>query len=162
MASGIVQLTHAFGLRVGVSNSVLFRDEQTIIYPCGSNLVLYNLERRSQKFIPGLENSNGMTAMAISPNRRYVALAEKTKECPCIAIYDLASLKRKKILRDTGLTTEEFVSIAFSPDSIYLIAQSGNPDWMLIYWQWEKTKRLAAIKTSQGNQIHQVCSQIRK
>ncbi|KAM7541122.1 hypothetical protein Aperf_G00000038958 [Anoplocephala perfoliata] len=156
MASGIVQLSRAFGLRVGVSNSILFRDEQTIIYPCGSNLVLFNLERKSQKFIPGLEKSNGMTAMAISPNRRYVALAEKTKEGPCVAIYDLASLKRKKILRGTGLSAEEFVSIAFSPDSIYLIAESGNPDWMLIYWHWEKAKRLATFKTSQGNQIYQV------
>lgn len=156
MASGIVQLTRAFGFRIGVANSVLFKDEQTIIYPCGSNLVLYNLERKSQKFIPGLEKSNGMTSMALSPNRRYVALAEKTDEGPCIVIYDLASLKRKKFLRGVGLITEEFLSVSFSPDSLYLVAQGGEPDWVLIYWQWEKTKRLATVRSSQGNQIHQV------
>ncbi|KAL5113105.1 Cilia and flagella-associated protein 57 [Taenia crassiceps] len=94
--------------------------------------------------------------MATSPNRRYVALAEKTNEGPCIVIYDLASLKRKKLLRGTGLITEEFVSISFSPDSLYLVAQGGGPDWTLIYWQWEKTKRLATVRTSQGNPIHQV------
>lgn len=156
MASGIVQLTRAFGFRTGVANSISFKDEHTVIYPCGSNLVLYNLERKSQKFIPGLEKSNGMTSMATSPNRRYVALAEKTDEGPCIVIYDLASLKRKKLLRGTGLITEEFVSISFSPDSLYLVAQGGGPDWILLYWQWEKTKRLATVRTSQGNPIHQV------
>ncbi|VDK34050.1 unnamed protein product [Taenia asiatica] len=156
MASGIVQLARAFGFRTGVANALSFKDEHTVIYPCGSNLVLYNLERKSQKFIPGLEKSNGMTSMATSPNRRYVALAEKTDEGPCIAIYDLASLKRKKLLRGTGLITEEFISISFSPDSLYLVAQGGGPDWILIYWQWEKTKRLATVRTSQGNQIHQI------
>ncbi|VDM20630.1 unnamed protein product [Hydatigera taeniaeformis] len=97
-----------------------------------------------------------MSSMAISPNRRYVALAEKTDDGPCIVIYDLASLKRKKFLRGTGLLAEEFVSISFSPDSLYLVAQSGGPDWILTYWQWEKAKRLATVRTSQGNPIHQV------
>lgn len=156
MASGVVQLTRAFGFRTGIANSVLFKDEQTVIYPCGSNLILYNLERKNQKFIPGLEKSNGMTAVCISPNRRYAALAEKTDDGPCIAIYDLSSLKRKKILRGSGLSTDEFTSVSFSPDSLYLVAQSGDPDWLLIYWQWEKGKRLAVVRTSQGNPIHQV------
>ncbi|CDS41242.1 WD repeat containing protein 65 [Echinococcus multilocularis] len=94
--------------------------------------------------------------MAMSPNRRYVAMAEKTYEGPCIVIYDLVSLKRKKLLRGTGLITEGFVSIAFSPDSLYLVAQGGGPDWILIYWQWEKAKRLSTVRTSQGNPIHQI------
>ncbi len=156
MASGIVQLTRAFGFRTGIANSLLFKDEQTVIYPCGSNLILYNLERKTQKFIPGLEKSDGMTSMCLSPNRRYVALAEKTEDGPCIVIYDLSSLKRKKLLRGTGLNTEEFISVSFSPDSMYLVAQSGEPDWLLIYWQWEKAKRLATVRTSQGNPIHQI------
>uniref|UniRef100_A0A5K3FEL7 WD_REPEATS_REGION domain-containing protein n=1 Tax=Mesocestoides corti TaxID=53468 RepID=A0A5K3FEL7_MESCO len=160
MASGIVQLTRAFGFRTGVANSVLFKDEQTVIYPCGSNLILYNLERKSQKFIPGLEKSNGMTAMAISPNRRYIALAEKTDDGPCIVIYDLASLRRKKVLRGTGINSDEFKSVSFSPDSHYLVAQGGEPDWALIYWNWEKPKRLSTVRTSQGNPIYQVGTKI--
>nr|CDS31813.1 WD repeat containing protein 65 [Hymenolepis microstoma] len=94
--------------------------------------------------------------MAISPNRRYLALAEKKKECPCISIYDLASLNRVKILRGTGLNTDEFKSIAFSPDSTYLIAQGGEPGWVLTYYEWEKAKRIASVKTSQFKRIHEV------
>lgn len=157
MASGILQLTRAFGFRTGVTNSLLFKDDQTIVYPCGSNLVLYNLERKSQKFISGLDKSNRMTAMAISPNRRYIALAEKMKDCPVISIYDVASLSRVKLIRGTGLNAEEFKSIAFSPESIYLIAQGGEPGWNLTYWDWDKTKCLASVRTSQAKRIHHVC-----
>ncbi|VDD76062.1 unnamed protein product [Mesocestoides corti] len=94
--------------------------------------------------------------MAISPNRRYIALAEKTDDGPCIVIYDLASLRRKKVLRGTGINSDEFKSVSFSPDSHYLVAQGGEPDWALIYWNWEKPKRLSTVRTSQGNPIYQV------
>jgi hypothetical protein len=52
------------------------------------------------------------------------------------------------------------VSLAFSPDSKYLAAQSGAPDWMLHYWTWEKSKIMASTKTSNPTNtavINQVC-----
>ncbi|CAL8096630.1 unnamed protein product [Calicophoron daubneyi] len=97
-----------------------------------------------------------MTAMAISPNRRYVALAEKTAEKPVITIYDLQALRKKKTISSPDVHSNEFVSIAFSPDSKYLAAQGSQPDWTLVYWSWEKSKQLAAVRTSLGNQIRQI------
>ncbi|KAF5403160.1 cilia- and flagella-associated protein 57 [Paragonimus heterotremus] len=107
-----------------------------------------------------------MTAMTISPNRRYVALAEKTAEKPVITVYDLQALRKKKTIYSTDVHSNEFVSIAFSPDSKYLAAQGAQPDWTLVYWSWEKSKQLAAVRTSLGNQIRQIsfnphdCTQI--
>ncbi|KAF6770352.1 hypothetical protein AHF37_11539 [Paragonimus kellicotti] len=124
------------------------------------------LNRKPQKFIAGLDKSLGMTAMTISPNRRYVALAEKTAEKPVITIYDLQALRKKKTIYSTDVHSNEFVSIAFSPDSKYLAAQGAQPDWTLVYWSWEKSKQLAAVRTSLGNQIRQIsfnphdCTQI--
>jgi WD40 repeat protein len=48
--------------------------------------------------------------------------------------------------------------VSFSPDSKYVIAQGGSPDWTLVYWGWEKAKLMATIKTTnqQDSPIHQV------
>ena len=44
--------------------------------------------------------------------------------------------------------SSQYVSLAFSPDSKYLVTQGGAPDWTLLYWTWEKSKVMAVTKTS--------------
>ncbi|KAK7495825.1 hypothetical protein BaRGS_00012815 [Batillaria attramentaria] len=147
MSIAIAQARHIFGLKPGISGNIYYHDEQTIVYPAGANCILYNIDQKSQKFIPGSEKSDGMTAIAVSPNRRYVAIAEKGEK-PTITIYDLHSLRKKKVLSSPDVPTGEYVSLAFSPDSKYLVAQGGKPDWTLLYWTWEKSKVMATTKTS--------------
>ena len=69
-------------------------------------------------------------------------------EKPSIVIYDLHSLRKRKILSSPDIQSDEFISLAFSPDSKYLAAQSASPDWSLLYWTWEKAKVMASVKTS--------------
>ncbi|XP_053325091.1 cilia- and flagella-associated protein 57 [Spea bombifrons] len=155
----VAQSHYIFGLRATVVNNVFFFDEQTIIFPSGNNCIKYNVDQKWQKFIPGSEKSLGMQALAISPNRRYLAVSEKGPEKATITIYELASVpfKKRKVLSAPDLTAHEFVSIAFSPDSKYLVAQSGAPEWTMIFWMWEKQKVMAAVKTdSLNNPIYQV------
>ncbi|XP_074640882.1 cilia- and flagella-associated protein 57-like [Tubulanus polymorphus] len=147
MSIALAQPRHIFGLRTGVTGNIAYQDEQTIVYPCGANCILYNIDQKSQKFIPASEKSHGMTAMAVSPNRRYVAIAEKGERAT-ITIYDLHSLRRRKVLSSTEVQSDEFVSLAFSPDSKYLVAQGGRPDWTLLYWTWEKSKVMATTKST--------------
>ena len=147
MAIAIAQARHIFGLRPGVSGVICYHDEQTIVYPAGANCILYNTDQKVQKFIPGTDKSQGITALAVSPNRRYVAIAEKSEK-PTITIYDLHSLRKKKVLTSPDVTSDEYVSLAFSPDSKYLVAQGGKKDWVLLYWTWEKSKVMATAKTS--------------
>uniref|UniRef100_A0A3Q0KGU0 WD-repeat protein, putative n=1 Tax=Schistosoma mansoni TaxID=6183 RepID=A0A3Q0KGU0_SCHMA len=154
--AAVASLKHIFGYRTGISGSIVFLDDQTIVYPCGSNLILYNLEQKTQKFIAGLEKSEGMTALAISPNRRYIALSEKMPDKPVVTVYDVHTLRKKKSLHAPDIHSNEFVSLAFSPDSKYLAVQSGSPEWILTYWSWEKPKQLASVKTSTSNPIKQI------
>ena len=74
-------------------------------------------------------------------------------EKPIVVVYDLHSLRKRKILSSPDVQSEEFISIAFSPDSKYLATQSSSPEWNLLYWTWEKAKVIASVKTSnpQGN-----------
>ena len=147
MSIAIAQPRHIFGLRSSIAGNIAFHDEQTIVYPSGANCILYNTDAKNQRFIPGSEKSGGMTAMVVSPNRRYIAIAEKGEKAT-ITIYDLNSLRKRKILSSPDIQSIEFVSLAFSPDSKYLVAQGGKPDWTLLYWTWEKSKVMASIKTS--------------
>ena len=62
-----------------------------------------------------------------------------------IALYDVASMKRKKVLvlgeaTDTTADGAEFVSYAFTFDSKGILAVTGEPDWMLYFFNWEKGK----------------------
>nr|XP_033772064.1 cilia- and flagella-associated protein 57 isoform X1 [Geotrypetes seraphini]XP_033772065.1 cilia- and flagella-associated protein 57 isoform X1 [Geotrypetes seraphini] len=155
----VAQPFYIFGLRAKVSNSITFVDEQTIIFPSGNNCVKYNIDQKWQKFVSGSDKSQGMQALAISPNRRYFAVSEKGLEKATITIYELASVpcKKRKVLSVADNPFQEFVSMAFSPDSKYLVAQTGAPEWMLIYWMWEKQKVMATVKTDiQGNPVFQV------
>jgi WD40 repeat protein len=147
MSIALAQPRHIFGLKTGISGNIAFQDEQTIVYPSGANCILYNIDQKSQKFIPASEKSQGMTAMAVSPNRRYVAIAEKGEKAT-ITVYDLHSLRRRKVLSSSEVASTGFVSLAFSPDSKYLVAQGGQPDWTLLYWTWEKSKVMAVTKTT--------------
>lgn len=102
-----------------------------------------------------------MQALAISPNRRYLAMSEKGSDKATITIYDLASMpfKKRKVLSAPDFTAHEFVSIAFSPDSKYLVALSGSPEWQIIFWMWEKQKVMASVRAdSQNSPIYQVSS----
>ncbi|XP_060606574.1 cilia- and flagella-associated protein 57-like [Ruditapes philippinarum] len=147
MSIAIAQARHIFGLKSGVCGNICYHDEQTIVYPSGANCILYNIDQKVQKFIQGTDKSEGMTALAVSPNRRYVAIAEKLEK-PTITIYDLHSLRKRKVLSSPDVASNEYVSLAFSPDSKYLVAQGGKPDYTLLYWTWEKSKVMAVTKTS--------------
>lgn len=158
MSIAVATPKHCFGLKADVTNNICYLDEQTIIYPSGSNCVLFNIDQKTQRFIPGTDKCSGMTAMAVSPNRRYVAIAEKGEKAT-ITIYDLHTLRKKKVLSFGELQSTEFVSLAFSPDSKYLVSLGGRPDWTLLYWTWEKAKVMAYTKAT--NQLNAAVYQVR-
>eukprot|EP00736_Rhodelphis_marinus_P001057 Rmarinus@m.11291 len=146
---------HAFGVKSNVKNNIHFAEETIVTYPAGHNVVLYNTEQKTQKFIPGTEKQEGATAMCISPNRKYVAVAERGEK-PIINVYDVTSLKRKKQLTTNEVHTSHYVSLCFSPDSKYLLSQgayqgpgAGQEGWMLILWVWDKGKVAASVRASQ-------------
>ncbi|XP_016516833.1 cilia- and flagella-associated protein 57-like [Poecilia formosa] len=100
----------------------------------------------------GLEGSLGLRALALSPNQRYLAVSEKAEEAS-ITVFDLHQEHgmKKKVLTAGDFLVQEFLCMAFSPDSKYLIGQSGAPEWLLIFWSWEKNKVLATVKTTNSN-----------
>jgi WD40 repeat protein len=140
-----------------VKDNIHYVDEQTVLYPAGSNIVLYSIEQKTQKFIPISDKGESITALALSSNKKILAVAERSEK-PQVIIYDVATIRKRKVLQITETECKDFISIAFSNDSKYLITQSGAPDWTLYYWSWEKAKIMATIRTSnlQGSPISQI------
>lgn len=140
---------YSFGLKGDVAKNIWYLDEQSILYPSGANLIIFNIDQKVQRFIPCSLGSDGMTSIAVSPNKRYAAVAEKRNEKPVIMVIDLTTLKKKKTLVVTEpVSSTTIISIAFSPDSKYLVSQLSCPDWTLAYWHWEKNKCMATTKSN--------------
>ncbi|XP_066865808.1 cilia- and flagella-associated protein 57 isoform X1 [Kogia breviceps] len=159
MSTVVAQSLHVFGLRSHVSNNVFFFDEQIIIFPSGNHCVKYNVDQKWQKFIPGSDKSQGMLALSISPNRRYLAISETVQEKPVITIYELSAVpcRKRKVLNNFDFPVQKFICMAFSPDSKYLLTQTSPPESNLVYWLWEKQKIMAIVRTdTQNNAVYQV------
>ena len=79
-----------FGAKSDVRENVHYVDESTVLYPAGHQIVLYHVESKTQRFIPCSADTEGITALALSPNRKYLAVAERAEKAQ-IAVYDLGA-----------------------------------------------------------------------
>lgn len=61
----------------------------------------------------GVEGSEGISALAVSQGKKYLAVCEKAERALCI-VYDLTTLKRRKVLTSTDYNSREFISVAFA------------------------------------------------
>lgn len=70
-------------------------------------------------------------------------------ERPCISIYELSTLKKKKVLGQFIETAaQEYVSLSFSFDGKFLAAILGDPDWTMVYFRWEEGKIDSTVKAN--------------
>lgn len=152
-----VTLTHRylFGLKADVNKSVLYLDDQNIAYVAGHVIVIYSLDEKRQRFLPGTEGTLGITAIAASSGGRNLAVAERNDRA-VISIFDIKALKRRKVLSNAEAQTRIYVAVEFSSDNQLLLAQGGDPDWVLYCWDLSKGKLMASITSplSLGNIIN--------
>jgi hypothetical protein len=70
-------------------------EDDTVVYFAGTQLVLYNVQTQSQRFIPVKEGLS-VSCFAISVPYGLVAVAVVTDKAPMIVVYDLVTLKKRK------------------------------------------------------------------
>lgn len=89
-----------------------------------------------------------MQALAVSPDRRFLAVSEAAGERPVLAVYELTAerARRRKVLAAEELPARQTVSLAFSPDSRFLAAATAPPEGHLTCWLWEKQQLAAAVR----------------
>jgi len=100
-----------------------------------------------------MEDTFAITAVTMSPTGKYIAICGRTEKKATLHIYEGLSSQIKKTLPDTYeneqvYESKEFVACAFSEknEKGHLITLTGDPDWLLIYWQWDKSKIIGKEK----------------
>lgn len=53
----VLQSKFMAGIKSDVKESVLYFDDSEVIYPCGHNVVFYNIVERGQRYISGIEGT---------------------------------------------------------------------------------------------------------
>ncbi|XP_038207858.1 cilia- and flagella-associated protein 57 [Zerene cesonia] len=133
-----------YGLRTDIQYNAHYLTDSEIIYPAGGVIVIHNHLQKKQKFIRLQDKHKPIKSLVLAPNRRWLALNEIAEEGqkPYITIYDLTTYKRRKILTVPfeNSTAREFACVQFTFDSKYLVAITGEPDWYLYYYNWDKGK----------------------
>jgi len=145
-----VQLTpkFIFGVNGEIPNNLTLIDDRKIMYLAGHNVVIYNMDDKTQYFIPGSENSSGINFITTSPTKRFLAICEKGDVKACCTIYDITNRKRKVIPENeydnSDFSCKEFLSAQFSPknDKQHIFTLCGEPDWTILAWQWDTFKVL--------------------
>uniref|UniRef100_A0A8C9LBG8 Cilia and flagella associated protein 57 n=1 Tax=Pavo cristatus TaxID=9049 RepID=A0A8C9LBG8_PAVCR len=152
MSSVAAQPAAVFGYRPGVSGGVCFLEERLVLHAAGAACAQFHTDQRWHKFIPGREKSRGVRALAVSRNRRYLAVSETAEEEPALTVYELTAGPplRRRTLTAAELPAREAVSLAFSPDGRYLVAATGPPEAQLALWLWEKQWLLAVVSLEAG------------
>ncbi len=96
--------------------------------------------------------------MALSKSKQYMAVCERSiaGQKGKFSIWDVTNYRWKKTLpeqiQDTNAyDSQEFVASAFSPkEERMIVTLTGEPDWQVFLWNWEREKLIA--KTSIGCQ----------
>lgn len=72
-----LQLNAMLGLRLAAPGSLIYLDETDVQFISGRNLIRYDCETRAVKIQHGSLEASGITAVAVTPNRRFVS-------CGCV------------------------------------------------------------------------------
>ncbi|TPX34714.1 D-alanine---D-alanine ligase [Synchytrium microbalum] len=143
---------HVYGLKSDIRDNILYLDDNTVIYPAGSNIIISNFEQHVQRFVPVSERGDGFSAIAVSPDKHLFAVAERGPTRASIHVYDVQNFRKRKTLvpASESYTAKEFSHLYFSPDSKFLVAQLGQPENVLHYFAWEKGKVISSIPIGTG------------
>ena len=134
-----------YGVKPDVHGGVHFTRSDTLLYPSGCGISLYSTKDKKQELVPLADKGKHLTAIGVNKNRKLVAFAERGDR-PHVVVFDLELRRRRKVLRCAEFVSEEVISLAFSHDSKYLLAQGGAPDFSLVYFFWEKNKVITTLK----------------
>jgi WD40 repeat protein len=119
------------------------------------------MDDRSQKYIQGIEGSECITALDLSPSKKLLAVCERAERAIC-RIFDTSTFKRRKVLTSFDYNSKEFVSVSFAPtaEKTHLVTLTGEPDIRVLIWTWDKGRCLAqqAITGISGNMTVIQCS----
>uniref|UniRef100_A0A3P3ZAI4 Hypothetical_protein n=1 Tax=Leishmania braziliensis MHOM/BR/75/M2904 TaxID=420245 RepID=A0A3P3ZAI4_LEIBR len=139
---------YVFGTNHDGKSCLHWLDDGSLVYPVGKTVVLQQPNSCTQRFLEAAYQSSAITAIAMSANKKFMAIAEGGPH-PQVQIIDTVTRKRRKVLSVTDLDSNKYVALSFSSDGRHLVTQGGAPGWNLHYWNWERSQPLASVSVRQ-------------
>eukprot|EP00743_Colponemidia_sp_Colp-15_P000630 GILK01000703.1.p1 GENE.GILK01000703.1~~GILK01000703.1.p1 ORF type:complete len:651 (-),score=98.22 GILK01000703.1:131-1999(-) len=132
MATNELELQAVIGFKGNVPHGlILHPDNEHLIYPLGSTVVIRNLIEKTQTFLQGHDDQ--ISTLSLSPSGRYIASGQKTyMGFPAdIIVWDFETRQQIRRLR---LHKVSVSSISFSCNEKYLASVGGQDDNSLVVW----------------------------
>ena len=148
-----LNLMAVIGFNGGVIDGlILHPDNETIIFPLGSQIVVRNVLTRQDQFLKG--HTNYVSALTLSNSGKYLASGQKTYSGfkADIIIWDL---ERMSLIHRFSIHKYLIQSLSFSFDEKYLVSLGGAEDNYLIVWEIESGKAICG-STAGTDFVHQV------
>ncbi len=120
-------------------------EEDIIIYAIGNMYIIENIITGDKKTYFGTDSA-GIGSIAVHPNKRFFAVAEKGTS-PNIYIYDYKDNNRLYRVMRNG-TEFAYAHIAFSKTGSKLASVGSSPDFTLTVWDWMSQKVILKTKAS--------------
>jgi hypothetical protein len=89
-----LQPRFVFGVAGHLKNNLHIVDDKKLLYVAGHNAVIFNPDEATQFLIPGSEGVECINAIAISPQKKFLALCERTDTRASCTVYNLQTRKR--------------------------------------------------------------------
>ncbi|KAL9643286.1 hypothetical protein ABK040_014742 [Willaertia magna] len=142
----ITTLDHSYGFESLKRNNVHFITQYIVVLSSGNTIKFLDIREVKYRWEFPL-GKGGIGAIAVHPTKKYLAVAEKSKDRPNVHIYtinveydsiDGIKLIPYKVLRNG--TLRAFSSIAFNNRGNRLATVGSDPDYLLTIWSWEEEK----------------------
>lgn len=160
---GSLNLRTAFGMNFSLRSNAAWLDTDNLVYVAGGFLVRLNVTTRAQSFsvlddVDGAPASGGgPTAIAVSPSKRYLAVAMTTKSSSFISIFSTRTMARRKTLPISlgesapgmSLLGGYITALAFSADDSWVAAVGCAPSWSLGVFSVDRGRLCALTECSQ-------------
>lgn len=131
---------------------ILHPDNEHLIYPLGSQIVIRNVLTREQSYLRG--HDNDISIIRVSRNGRYIATGQRTHMGfkADIIIWDFDS---RILLHRLTIHKVNIQYLDFSFNDHYLVSLGGVEDNYLIVWDIESGKAICG-NTAGTDAVHQV------
>ena len=144
----ILKKEYVFGVDSSVRNGLIYLDDNRICWAINRCVVIHDIHSHVQIFLPCTKTANKITALSICSSHKYLAVAESgTVVKVTIWTIDgsLSSGNPKKKVIVIPDTCKSIISMCFSTNGGYLVAQGGAPQWVIFMLSTEKVKVLASL-----------------
>ncbi|MCQ2818601.1 MAG: WD40 repeat domain-containing protein, partial [archaeon] len=135
-----------------VDGLILHPDNETLIFPIGSQIVVRNVLSRQDHFLKG--HNNDVSVLCLSPSGKYLATGQKTflGFKADVIIWDLETYS---LIHRFSIHKYLIQSLSFSFNEKYLVSLGGADDNYLIIWDIATGKALCG-NTAGTDYVYQV------